>query len=95
MLSLRAMQQEQTETEEVLFEHQEAPFHCEGDWALRQVAQGGCEVSLLGATEKPSGHGSRSPWAARLHPMTFRSPFQTQRSVILWFITIEFAFSKV
>ena len=47
----------QTGTQEVPFEHQETLFHCEGDGALAQVAQGGCGVSILGDTQKPSGHG--------------------------------------
>jgi len=34
-----------TETEETL-------FHSEGDWALAQVAQGDCGVSILGDTQK-------------------------------------------
>ena len=32
-------------------------FHCEGDRALAQVAQGGCGVSFLGDVQKPFGHG--------------------------------------
>ena len=42
-------------------EHQETLFDCEGDRALAQVAQGGCGVSLLGDTQKPSGHSPGQP----------------------------------
>lgn len=37
----------QTGTKEVLFEHQEAPLCCMGDWALAQAAQRGSGVSFL------------------------------------------------
>lgn len=30
-------------------------FHCEGDWALALVSQGGCRVSIIGNVQKPSG----------------------------------------
>lgn len=36
------------EKQEVLSEPQVTLFHCKGDWALAQVAQGGCGVSFLG-----------------------------------------------
>lgn len=39
-------------------EHRETCFHWEGDQALAQVDQRGCGVSVLGDTQKPSGHDS-------------------------------------
>lgn len=36
-------------------------FCWEGDWGLTQVAQGGCEVFVLGDTQKLSGHNSGKP----------------------------------
>ena len=47
----------QTETQKVLSEHEETLFHCEGDQALTQIAQGGCRVSILWDIQKLSGHG--------------------------------------
>ena len=47
----------QTEMQKVPSEHEETLFDCEGDRALAQVAQGGCGVSLLRDTEKPTRHG--------------------------------------
>lgn len=46
----------QTETWEVLSQHQET-FSCEGNQALSQVAQGGGRVSTPGNRQKPPGHG--------------------------------------
>ncbi|KAK4817918.1 hypothetical protein QYF61_002759 [Mycteria americana] len=43
----------QTETREVPSEQQETLFYCVGDWALAQIAQGGCGVSILGDVQKP------------------------------------------
>jgi len=47
----------QTETQKVLSENEETLFYCEGNRALAQVVQGGCGVSVLGDTQKPSGQG--------------------------------------
>ena len=43
----------QTETWEVLFEHQESLFYCHSDQAQAQVAQRGCGVSILQDIPKP------------------------------------------
>ena len=51
----------QTETQEALSEHQEALSYCDGDQALEQVAQRGCGISILGDTQKLSGHGPGQP----------------------------------
>jgi len=37
------------------------PFYCESDQALAQVAQEVCRVTILGDTEKPSGHSAGQP----------------------------------
>jgi len=50
----------QTETQEIPSEHQEMLFYCEGDQALKQLAQGGCGVSLLGGIQKMT-HGPGQP----------------------------------
>lgn len=36
---------------------QETLSYCEGDQALEQIVQGGCEVSILGHTQRLSGCG--------------------------------------
>ncbi|KAK4818637.1 hypothetical protein QYF61_016608 [Mycteria americana] len=51
----------QTETQQGPSEHQETLFDCEGDRALAQVALRACGVSILGDTQKPSGHSSGQP----------------------------------
>ena len=58
-------------------------FYCEHHWALAQVAQRGCGVSLLGDIQKPSGHGPGQlalggpAWAGvLLDQMTSRGPSQ-------------------
>ena len=74
----------QTETQEVASQHQETLFHCEGDWGLAKVTQGGCRVSIHGDIQKPSGHGPGqlpqgvSAWAAGLDQITSRGVFQPQ-----------------
>lgn len=47
----------QNDTQEDSSELQEMLFHCDPDWALAQVTQRCCGVSLLGDNQKPSGHG--------------------------------------
>lgn len=59
-------------------------FYCKGDQALTQVAQGGCGISILGDTQKPSGRDpgplalSGSAWAGRLDALISGAPFQLQ-----------------
>lgn len=48
----------QNGTQAVPSEHQEMLFHHDPDWALAQVTQRCCGVSLLWDNQKPSGHGS-------------------------------------
>ena len=48
-------------TQEVLSEHQETLFHCEGDRAQAQVAQRSHGVSILGDNQKPAGQGPGQP----------------------------------
>lgn len=47
----------QTETQEVLSQHQETLLSCEAKQALSQVVQGGGRVSIPGDRQKPPGHG--------------------------------------
>lgn len=55
-------------------------FYGESDWA--QVAQGDCGASILGHTQKLSGHGPRQlavggpVWVAGLEELTSRGHFQ-------------------
>jgi len=42
----------QTETQVMLFEHQETLFHCEGNWALAQVAHSTGRISHFGYMQK-------------------------------------------
>jgi len=51
----------QTETQEVPSEHEEELLPSEGDGALKQVAQGGCGVSLSGGIQDPPGQGLVQP----------------------------------
>ena len=59
-------------------------FYCEGDWALVQVSQKFCGLSILVNTKKPSGHGPGQPavggpaWTGGQDKITSRSPFQPQ-----------------
>lgn len=76
-----------------LSEHQEAPFHCDGDQALLQLDQGGCEVSILEDIQKLPGYSSGQPalggpswaWGWSRWPLEFLS--NLNRSVIL-FLTL-------
>ena len=45
----------QTEAEEVPSEHEEELLPSEGDGALEQVSQGGCEISFSGDTQDLPG----------------------------------------
>lgn len=70
-------------TQEAPSKHQETFFHCEGDQALAQVAQGGDGFSILGDTQKLSGHGPRQlalcgPAWGKADQMTSRGSFQPQ-----------------
>jgi len=47
----------QPEAQELPSEHQETHFHCEGDQALAQIAQGGYGVSILEDIQKSFTHG--------------------------------------
>jgi len=40
---------------------EEELLHCEGDGALEQVTQGGCEISLSGDIQDPPGRGNVQP----------------------------------
>jgi len=60
-LSGCVLKQAQTGTQEVPSEHQETLFQWEGGQTLTQVAQRGCEVSILGDIQKPPGHGPGKP----------------------------------
>jgi len=51
----------QTEAQEVPCEHEEELLHSEGDEALEQSAQGGCEVSFSGDVQDPPGQGPVQP----------------------------------
>jgi len=51
----------QTEAEEVPSEHEEELLPSEGDGALEQVAQGGCEVSFSADIQDPPGQGRVQP----------------------------------
>jgi len=51
----------QTEAQEVLSEHEEEIIHSEGDGALEQVAQGGCEVSSSRDIQDLPGQGPVQP----------------------------------
>jgi len=73
-----------TETQEGPSEHQQTLFDCEGDGALARVPHGGCGVSILGDTQKPSGYGpgQLAPGvpgsAGLLDHLTSRGPLQPQ-----------------
>lgn len=75
----------QTEAQEILSEHGEHPFHCKDDQAVAQVAHSDSGVSILGDTEKPSGHSCEQPDLADPVSNEFRvihSHFN--HCVILW-----------
>lgn len=74
------------ETQGALSEHQETPLHCEGDQTLSQVAWWDCGVSILGNTQKLSGHGCRWPCLRRgLGPHgPPQVPSSPNHSVALW-----------
>jgi len=83
----------QTEAQEVPSEYEEELLPSEGDRALAQAAQGGCEVSFSGDIQDPPGQGPLQPAvgdpasAGGLDWMTHRGPFQPLPfcdSVILW-----------
>jgi len=73
-------QHAKSETQEVPSEHKETLCYTECDRALAQVAQRGCEASILADIQKPSGHGPRKTRALceqrGLDHMTSRGPFQ-------------------
>lgn len=52
-------------------------FYCGGCHTLKQVAQGDPGVSILGDTQKPTGHGPEEP-ALVDHPLDRRVGLQTQ-----------------
>lgn len=60
-LSGYRLKQVQTRTQEELSEHQDKLFHGKGGQTLAQVFPRGCEVSVLGDTQKPSRHGPEQP----------------------------------
>jgi len=55
-----------TEIQEILFKLKKKLFPCEGSQTLEQVAQKGCEVSILGDTPNSTGHSPQQP--ALVHP---------------------------
>jgi len=46
---------------EILSEHKQTLFYCEGDQTPQQVAQRGCGVSVCGAIQSLTGHGLVQP----------------------------------
>ena len=75
----------QTEKQEAPPERQETLLHCEGARALKQCAQGGGGVSILGDAQEQSEHGPGQPgqggpaWAGGLGQVTSGGPVQPQR----------------
>ena len=75
-------QHAQTETYEVPSEHDKELLHSEGDGALEQVAQRGCEVSFSGDIQNLPGQDPVQPAvcdpasAGGLDQMIPRGPFQ-------------------
>lgn len=86
----------QTETQEFPSERQERLFHCDGAWALAQVAQGGYGVSIHGDTEKPSGDGcgklavGAPGWAEGWTRWPPEVPPNLRHSVIPWLEVASF-----
>lgn len=69
---------------EILCEHQETLFYCQGDRAREQVAQRGGGVSICGDFQNLMGHSPEQPalagpaWAGELAKMISRGKFQYQ-----------------
>ena len=74
----------QAEEEEAVWTPGNIFFYCEGDQALAQVSQRGCEVSIIGGVQKLPGHGPGKhalgcpPWVGWLNQTTSRGPLQPQ-----------------
>lgn len=74
-------------------------FYCQSCSTLEKVAQRGCRVSILGDTQKLSGHHPRQPpvgnhvWVGMLDKVTSRHLFWTQpfcdTVMLLWSLVHE------
>ena len=54
-------QQSQIKTQNVLSEHQETLFYCDGNWVVAEVSRADCGVFSLKVISEPSGLGTRQP----------------------------------
>lgn len=79
--------------QEILSEHMETLFYCEGCQVLEQVAQSGCQFSVLWKIQNPAGRGCEKPaldkstWTGGWTWWYQEAPYNLNILTILWSIT--------